>query len=1122
MIQHYLARINEKLAHGDATEHTHRPALEELLKALSKDSVVTNEPKKTAVGAPDFVIRRKIGKTQWLPVGYLETKPVGTDLDEIEKTDQIKRYKTLGNLVLTNYAEFRWYVDGKLRGKAVLARHEKGRLKLRREGEEEAKGLLKGFLEHEPLPISSPQELAKKMAALSRHIDRIIVEAFKRTLLPDLTPEQFADMFAQTLAYGLFAARINHFREAQQQTPPNPPAGGGEFRRSEAAREIPKTNPFLRRLFDTINGADIEDEPFIGFVDDLTAVMHHADIGAILQHFGRRTGQEDPVVHFYETFLAAYDPKLRELRGVYFTPEPVVSYIVRSVDILLKEKFGLKDGLADRSTVEVEVEESGRKVKKRLPKVLILDPACGTGTFLYAVIDLIRRRFMESGNAGEWSDFVREHLLPRIYGFELLMAPYAVAHLKLAMQLSGQDLDEPLRSQWAYDFRSEERLNIYLTNSLEMTDRAVQTALFGLEKQIAEEANAARSIKADLPIMVVLGNPPYANYGRLNRSGWIVSLIEDYKVGLKEKKLNLDDDYVKFIRFGQWRVQRSGCGVLAYISNNSYTDGVTHRRMRESLIDTFDSIWVLDLHGSVKRRERAPDGSKDENVFDIQQGVSIGIFAGLIGKGAPKSIRHSEVWGLREAKYMYLNGHDVENTVWQDADAREPDFFFVPKHFSREAEYRLGFGIHDIFRLSQNGVKTDRDGLFVDMVRRELAARMQAFYSEEGLSVEFVKRYRVENSSSYDLLTRRRQTVFDSTNIVEYQYRPLDMQFLYYTIGLTSRPAQRIAQHMIRRRNIGLVTGRQGQVMGSGTWDLAFCSRHVADTNLFYRGGNSICPLYLYDKRKQGSVSASRQPNLSPTFVEEFSRKLGLGFVEDGRGDLGLAEVGQTPPNPPVNGGGSSKRSAASSRHGKQTSLVSPRKQGETSAGTFGPEDVFDYIYAVFHSPTYRTRYAEFLKIDFPRVPLTSNVELFRKLVKLGGRLVKLHLLEFDPETPPYPPAGRGASESPSVHGGTEGGWPLRISYPVRGDHTVEKVRYVDTKRQVWINKTQYFEGVPPEVWEFHIGGYQVAEKWLKDRKGRTLSSEEREHYRKIIAALHETILLMQEIDRAIPKWPME
>ena len=644
-IKSYLKSIERELMAGNATEHTHRPALKTLIESLAPKIKATNEPKRIECGAPDFVISRLPDN---FTIGYLEAKDVGISLDETEKSEQLNRYlRSLPNLILTDYLEFRWYVDGEYRASARLARPGKaGKLSPDKNGEDMVSRLLSEFLEHEPVPIKSPEELSRRMATLTHMVRDIIVDAFKNsrasrllmdlrkafaeTLIPDISaPEntgEFADMYGQTIAYGLFAARCNH-------------QGPEIFQRLAAAAEIPKTNPFLRKLFEIITGPDLNDEPYAGFVEDLVQVLAHTDMAAILEHFGRRTKQEDPVVHFYETFLAAYDPKLRESRGVYYTPEPVVSYIVRSVDHLLKTRFGFKDGLADQQMITLtrDDEEVG-KVEEHWPKVLILDPACGTGTFLYAVVDHIRNQFIKSGNAGMWSGFVRTHLLPRLFGFELLMAPYAVAHFKLGMQLAAQDLDEPLRNTWAYDFKGDERLNVFLTNTLEEAEKKVED-LFGPLRVITEEANAASRIKKELPIMVILGNPPYSGHSS-NRSWeikdgkkvptFIGNLIQDYyfvddkPLGERNPKW-LQDDYVKFLRWAQWKIEQTGAGILAFITNHGYLDNPTFRGMRQQLMKTFDDIYLIDLHGNAKKKEKCPDGSKDENVFDIQQGTAIAI-----------------------------------------------------------------------------------------------------------------------------------------------------------------------------------------------------------------------------------------------------------------------------------------------------------------------------------------------------------------------------------------------------------------------------------------------------------------------------------------------------------------
>lgn len=447
VLRTYLGEIEKYYKAGKATEHTYRGTLRELLETLNKEVSATNEPKRVKCGAPDYVIERDT-----LTIGYIEAKDVGIPLDKIEKDEQLGRYRrALDNLILTDYVEFRWYVGGEKRMTARLAtpRTDK-RLPLDKRGAAEVEQLLQSFLEHSAEPIRKPQALAKRMARLAHLIRDVIINAFtekeasdnlcdlygafQETLLPELSEAEFADMFAQTLAYGLFAARYNH-------TSRKP------FSRTDAAKEIPRTNPFLRKLFGTIAGPDLEDEPFVGFVDDLAQILAYTDIDAVLADFGKATRQEDPIVHFYETFLSQYDPKMRELRGVYYTPTPVVSYIVRSVDHLLREHFDCSDGLADTGTVSYTYEdEAGEKRVKQSPRLLILDPATGTSTFLYEVIAHIRESYRAMGNAGMWSAYVREHLLPRIFGFELLMAPYAMAHLKLGMQLAAIDLPKPERA----------------------------------------------------------------------------------------------------------------------------------------------------------------------------------------------------------------------------------------------------------------------------------------------------------------------------------------------------------------------------------------------------------------------------------------------------------------------------------------------------------------------------------------------------------------------------------------------------------------------------------------------------------------------------------------------------
>ncbi|MDQ3707395.1 MAG: DNA methyltransferase [Chloroflexota bacterium] len=1114
----YLATLERAHQLGNDTEHTHRPIFKILLESIAPGATATNEPKRVKVGAPDYVISRP---TNYGPItiGYVEAKDLGAKLEDIERDSnraqpntregaQLKRYRAaLPNLLFTDYLDFRWYTDGALRQTAKLASIAPNRTLLReKNGIQDVDRLLDNFLKHQPEPITRPQDLALRMARLTHIIRDIIIEAFEqgqasnllkgwreafsRVLIADLDqPEktvEFADMFAQTLAYGLFSARI------MDSTP-------ADFSRQEAQRLIPRTNPFLRDFFAQISGIQMDDEPYAGFVDDLAALLAHTDMNAVLADFGRRTRQEDPVVHFYETFLAAYDPKLRESRGVYYTPEPVVSYLVRSVDHLLRTRFGCREGLADTSMVTVANTDPTLKVKgtnqtrktTQSHRVLVLDPATGTGTFLYAIVDHIRSQFMARNDAGMWSDYVKQHLLPRLFGFELLMAPYAVAHFKLGLQLAGRDLPEDQREAWAYDFASDERLGVYLTNTLEEAHEHTGLPLF--TQWVSDENNAANLVKRELPIMVVIGNPPYSGHSA-NTGQWIINLLKgrDTQDGsstrsyfevdgqpLKEVQLKwLHDDYVKFFRFAQWRVEKSGAGIIAFISNSGYLDNPTFRGMRQALRETFTDIYILDLHGSSKKSETAPDGSTDENVFDIQQGVCLGIFIKEPGKPLPAQVHHAHLWGVRESKnkesgkYPWLLNHDVTNTDWSDLSPQSPSYLFVPQDFNVLGEYQQGWPLREIFLSSSVGIVTARDKLTIRWTDREILQIVQEFVSlpvEEARDKYSLGKDARDWKVEYAQRDLRNVSV-DANHVVPVLYRPFDWRFTFYTgqsRGFIGQPQQGTMGHMLKGENLGILWTRPM----SPTYEFSVTStRTIIDQcavgNKSAGAGISyLGPLYLYpgsrdrtlfDNEETSKAPGGRRPNLNPAFIADVEQCLGMTFSPDGKGDL-------------------------------QT--------------TFGPEDVFHYMYAVFHSPTYRSRYAEFLKIDFPRLPLTSDPGLFRDLAGLGEQLVGLHLME---------------RQAPNI-----------ASYPVRGDNIVQAVRYTapgqaGEKGRVWINKTQHFEGVPPEVWEFHIGGYQVAEKWLKDRKGRQLSYDDLNHYRGVVAALAETILLMAEIDNAIPGFPIE
>lgn len=1031
-IANYLKQVENALKVGNATEHTHRPALKTLVEALRPKITATNEPQRIACGAPDFIITDKD-----IPIGYIEAKDVGVDLDKAEDSAQLKRYRSsLNNLILTDYLEFRLYRNGELVQSARIATVQKnGTLKSSASGTAEATLLLQAFFDAKVPTIKAPKELAERMARLARLIDELIrktfahegksgdlhaqYNAFQKVLISDLSVDQFADMYAQTIAYGLFAARCNHV--------------GPGFRRELAGKELPKTNPFLRRLFNTIAGADL-DERIAWAVDDLAELLARADMSAILKDFGQATKQTDPVVHFYETFLSAYDPKLRELRGVYYTPEPAVDYIVRSVDVLLKQEFKLKDGIADNGQVKLKRKKAKGKGEETYEshRVQILDPACGTGTFLHAIIANIHDRF--SGNAGLWRGYVAQHLLPRLYGFELLMAPYAVAHMKLGLQLKES----------GYNFATDERLRVFLTNTLEEAHEMAGLPLF--TQWLAEEAAAAGDVKKNAPIMVVVGNPPYSGHSA-NKGDWIDSLLDDYKKSPELKKPAqakwLSDDYVKFIRFAQWRIEQTGHGILAFITNHSYLDNPTFLDMRASLMSSFDDIYVLDLHGNSKKKEKAPGGGKDENVFDIQQGVSIALLVRRTKRTSQCTVRRADLWGSRSSKYAWLTKHDVTSTAWEDVTPSAAPWLFIRQNRTLAAEYQAGWSVADIFKPNGDpapGFATQHDEFAISFTSDEAKKKVEDLLDtkSEGEAREL---FSLCNQSqwSYDRAKAQLPSVDLDEATIEVLYRPFDIRFSVYNRNVLVHRRERVTSHLLNE-NLALCIPKNQESAGSTVFDGVFCADRPVELNLFRRGGAFVLPLWLYqdeDLLSEGSTAVTA--NLAADYLSALKAAVGGIRIK--------------------------------------------------------PEDIFAYIYAVLYAPSYRARYADFLKRSFPRIPMPEDADAFRAISTLGHELIALHLLR---------------KSGPSV-----------TKFPKAGSNKVERIDFCENPKnpavgRVEINDDQYFDGVPRSVWDFTIGGYPIAHKWLKDRKGRLLTFDELKTYGQIISAINETIRLQAEIDEEL------
>lgn len=966
---------------------------------------------------------------------------------------------------------------------------------------------VQGFVLKHRHSITTSKALAKKLAELARDIRencqdalnaekesgpfRKTMKKFKDALIHDLTTDDFADMYAQTIAYGLLYTAIrSHVK------------GEGEAVSAERVQQLVlPTNPFLKEVMEDFFNIgsrkwDSEKEKLTGIefdelgVNEIVATLKDpkTDFDSILRDFMNRNPNEDPVIHFYELFLKEYDSLKRKSRGVYYTPQPVVSFIVRSVHEVLQKDFGLEYGLADTTTWGQMIEKNPNiKIPNGVKEddffVQILDPALGTGTFLVETIDIIHKTMeqvwkehgLDEGEINKhWKKYVSEKLLPRLYGFELMMAPYAIAHMKIGIKLY----------ETGYRFGSTKRVQVYLTNTLEKPVN-VSEYLDTLDPAMAEEAREANETKGLNSVTVVIGNPPYAGHS-FNNNPWISNLlrtrltdgansyfeVDGHSLGERNPKW-LNDDYVKFIRYSQYRLANTGTGIHGFITNHAYLDNPTFRGMRQSLLTSFQNVNIVDLHGNAKKKEKCPDGSKDENVFDIQLGVAVQVFS---KQDTEKLCNLGHMWGTREQKFDTAINNDLYSLKSEQIMPVSDRYLFCPQDTDLQQEFENYVMISDGLQINSVGIVSSRDTLVFDFEEGVLKTRMVDFIDKTNSDKIAQQKY-LSNKDKLVVPRARKQIQADQNwedAFTKCLYRPFDVRPLFYHDAVIERGRREVMRHLLVETNFAITVGRAGQVVGQNEWDIVFCSQHITDLNLFRRGGNNLFPLYLYpDPTKpigEGFVwpagKNGRVPNLGLKFVNKLASEIELEFVSDDKGDL---------------------------------------------KKTFGPEDVFHYIYAIFYAPEYRSRYAEFLKRDFPRIPITSDSDLFKKLCGFGGELVLLHLME---------------SDKLSNH---------ITAFPVKGDNAVTKVGETGkklkdvegSKGKLFISKTQYFDNLPEKVWNFHIGGYQVCHKWLADRKkaGRKLSADDIEHYHKIVVALSETIKIMKEIDEVINAhdgWPIK
>ena len=1045
-IHNYIQNVNRLFQTGNAREHSYRGDLQQLLNEIinDKDIVVTNEPARIVnVGAPDYSITKKD-----IPLGYIEAKDINKPLGSKDYQEQFDRYRNaLDNLIITDYLDFWFYKNGELTIKIQIAKIENGVVIPVIENFSLFENNIKSFVTFVSQTITSPLKLAKMMAGKARLLESVIekailsedesdannslkeqLEIFKATLIHDITPQSFADIYAQTIAYGMFAARL-HDTTLQ------------DFSRQEAVFLIPKSNPFLRGLFNYVSGAECDDR-LIWIIDSLAEIFLATDIKKLLEGFLQKTGMNDPIIHFYETFLGEYNPALRKSRGVWYTPEAVVNFIVRACDEVLKDEFALSDGLSDETKIKIKVDDhdagytkTGQKRQKEIEvhKVQVLDPATGTGTFLAETIKFIKKDFW----GGSWSSYVEEHLIPRLNGFELLMASYAMAHLKLDLLLLETGY-KPSKEQ--------KRFNVFLTNSLE-SHHEHTGSLFA--SYLANESKAADRVKKEVPVMVVMGNPPYA-VSSSNKNDWIQNLIADYKKDLNEKNIQpLSDDYIKFIRYGQHYIEKNGEGILAYISNNSFIDGIIHRQMRKSLLECFDKIYILDLHGNAKKKEVSPDGSKDENVFDIMQGVSINIF--IKKKSESKKLAevyHYDLYGKRDFKYQFLSHNSLKSVNWNKLKYSEPNYFFMEQNINSKEDYINSFKISEIYPQHSSGVETRKDSLVISFDSKNLEQIVEDFKQLTGDIL--ATRYKLDNNSrDWKIDWAKEDIIKNNPKIKDITYRPFDFRKIIYTgktKGINGYPMYNNFKHIVSNENIGLSIMKK--LVNTTDFRSIFVSKNMIDKN-FYGFQTYFFPLYLYPD--ENSLTNERTPNLNLEIIKEIEEKLGLKFVNE-------------------------------------------REQNTT---TFAPIDILDYIYAVLHSPNYREKYKEFLKIDFPRIPYPT-FETFWQLVNLGGKLRSLHLLEDS------------SLDNRIIDINGEG--ELKITNKLAKKDTV----ITDNLVTLNLNSEVSIINIPLVAWEFYIGGYQPAQKWLKDRCDRTLSRADLKHYNRIINALCKTDEIMKEIDKVL------
>ncbi|WP_136696103.1 type ISP restriction/modification enzyme [Campylobacter jejuni] len=1081
MLKAYLENIKD-ISTNDK-EHTHRTALQNLLQAIKDNQDKQNkisikqEPNndKEGRGAPDFLITK-----DFLTLGYIENKRVNANLDNIIKSDQILKYTKLSpNIILTDYLRF-----------ILLSLNDKNEIIICKEVKicslDEIKSVIKNqslldtktqelnelfsiFFSKIPNPINSALDFANHLSLRTRILkDELLLSSknetllslfntFKETLYKELSYEEFCDSFAQTLTYSLFLAKLNNDTAK-------------EIDLNNAKKFIPKSFPLIRSMSGFLDDSFENLENIKWLLEEIINIINHIDITSIIKELNK-TGEKDlfnrptilsthkdPYLHFYETFLASYDPKLREVRGVYYTPVPVVIFIINAIDEALKQDFNHKKGLSEALD----------------KNITLLDFATGTGTFLLEAF----RKALEpiSKNSVNYNP---KALIDKFCGFEFLIAPYTIAHLKISQSFK-EEFNSPLND--------DESLKIALTNTLysksiskEQND---QNTLFTLI-DLTREFKKAQKIKEE-QILIITGNPPYS--GASSNKGLYEDEIK-ISYGLEPSKANLSkeqkkyinlyfqektkqntntfkaiyekhkleneknpkwllDDYVKFIRFAQSKIDSQENGIFAFISNNSFLDNPTFRGMRYSLMQSFDKIYILNLHGDTRKKEKAPDGSKDDNVFDIMQGVSINIFIKQNSKVKNTKIYYHDLYGKRKDKYEFLYENDLNSIKWTLVKNNEPFYLFLPQNNDLLEEYNKGISVKDMFMLSGVGICSKRDNIVFHNNKENLMQLLKDFNTKT--KDELYKIYDIgEDSRDWKLDSAIKAVNKNCDNLENFikkcHYRPFDKKWTYYienSKAFMAYPVYDIFEHFLENENIGLICDRGTKL---NNIDNIFISSKIIDLHLV-GSGSYIYPLYLYPTTRSKKFLKKENPNFNE---ENFTSKI-ENFKESFRTFI-----------------------------------------DEFYKEKFSPEDILGYIYAVLFHKIYREKYLDFLKIDFPKIPFTKDKNTFKNLSKLGLKLVNLHLLKNDE-------LDFNVGEA--------------LFKDIKNKNfKIQKIKYNKDTKELFINESLYFNKVSPEIYEFKIGGYAVLDKYLKSHKEEDIDHK---HFTLIIQTLNETLKIQDEISK--------